>query len=429
MKRISRNAVVENARKSFERERESGSFWQNNVLFNQDAGLPGKFKFVVDQIFNELKVSGYKPDQKRKDVEILLANLLNNRRRKPVSISMNGNDYVKNRYGRASAFVIEVVKQLKELKMIEVKSGFKTKKESRRTRICATKKLLDYCPVSRIGVILNPKELVILRDEKGKLKGYKDTIETRRIRKILKRANEVNKQADIRYSDTKIFAVLQSIFKEKFTWYGRLHTRGFRHPQGFSISEREELTINGDRIIELDYKALHPNLLYASEGIQYHSDPYSVVDEREEARRFLKHLLLAMINSKDIIQAERAANYWLFKNHSEREQLNVIGISKARPFILKFIKAHKPISHYFFQGKDTGMRVMNKDAKIALDVVNHFIRQEIPIIPVHDSFIIQKQYGNELEQIMQKTYKKHTGGFEIKISSNLHDKEEIYFRV
>ena len=121
MKRISRNAVVENARKSFERERESGSFWQNNVLFNQDAGLPGKFKFVVDQIFNELKVSGYKPDQKRKDVEILLANLLNNRRRKPVSISMNGNDYVKNRYGRASAFVIEVVKQLKELKMIEVK--------------------------------------------------------------------------------------------------------------------------------------------------------------------------------------------------------------------------------------------------------------------------------------------------------------------
>jgi len=35
------------------------------------------------------------------------------------------------------------------------------------------------------------------------------------------------------------------------------------------------------------------------------------------------------------------------------------------------MEAHKPISHYFCKGKDTGMRIMNKDAKIALDIVNH----------------------------------------------------------
>ena len=123
-----------------------------------------------------------------------------------------------------------------------------------------------------------------------------------------------------------------------------------------------------------------------------------------------------MLNAKDITAAESAGNYWLYKHHTEREQLKSIGISRARPFIEKFLEAHEPIANHFCSGKDTGMRAMNKDARIVLDVVSHFIQQNKPILPIHDSFIVQHQYRDELKQVMLDAYAKHNGGFKIKIT-------------
>ena len=116
-----------------------------------------------------------------------------------------------------------------------------------------------------------------------------------------------------------------------------------------------------------------------------------------------------MINAKDVKEAEKASNYWLYKKHREREQLLKIGITRSMPLIQKFFEVHQPIAHHFCKGKETGMRIMNKDSKIALDVVNHFAKQNIPILAIHDSFIVQKQYRDELFFLMKNTYQKHTG--------------------
>jgi hypothetical protein len=123
-----------------------------------------------------------------------------------------------------------------------------------------------------------------------------------------------------------------------------------------------------------------------------------------------------MLNAKDMTTAEKAANYWLYRHHFEREQLKSIGIKKARPFIEKLIEVHQPIAHHFCSSKSTGLRIMNKDARIALDVVSHFIKQNKPIIPIHDSFIVQHQYRDEVKRAMLDAYAKHTGGFKIKIT-------------
>ena len=58
---------------------------------------------------------------------------------------------------------------------------------------------------------------------------------------------------------------------------------------------------------------------------------------------------------------------------------------------------------------------MNLDAKIALEVIKHFVKQDKPILDVHDSFIVQAQYRDELFQVMQKVYQQKTGGFSIPI--------------
>ena len=414
MKRTKVTGVSEDARKQREEYKKSGSWLQRNVRYNHGHYLDEKHRRLADRLFISLQLKGgYNIKQKYKDLEILLANLFTQTRR-PISISLNRNDYKQTRYSRASYFTVALIYLLLSKKLINMRKGFKIVEGSRMTRIWATEKLLEAFPEYNTGVFWKPVELVELRNERGKLIEYKDTAETWRIRTILQLVNDVNSQADIRYQQYKLRAFLRAIFIERFTWYGRLHTKGFMHYQGFWKEERNEITINGDPIVELDYSGLHPMLLYAAEGKQYLGDPYTVLDRRPEARPFLKQILLCMLNAKDEQTAERAANYWLHKNPEEHESLLKIGIKTARPLIKRFKEVHQPIAGYFCKGRQTGMRIMNQDAKIALDVVNHFAKQGIPILAIHDSFIVQEQYRDELFRVMKTVYEKHTK-FRIKV--------------
>jgi hypothetical protein len=54
---------------------------------------------------------------------------------------------------------------------------------------------------------------------------------------------------------------------------------------------------------------------------------------------------------------------------------------------------------------------MNKDSKIALDILNTFAGQQIPILVMHDSFIVQQQHRDRLQYTMEDAYKRHTGGY------------------
>jgi len=122
-----------------------------------------------------------------------------------------------------------------------------------------------------------------------------------------------------------------------------------------------------------------------------------------------------MLNADDELSAERAANYWLYKNHRARIKLNNFGIKSAKPLMKEFRKIHSQIEHHFCNGSETGLKIMNLDSRIALDIVGHFAKQEIPILAIHDSFIVQDKYRDELWQTMHSTYKKHTKGYECKI--------------
>jgi hypothetical protein len=304
---------------------------------------------------------------------------------------------------------------------------------SRLTRICATENLLQMFPVSEHPAVkYKPVEVVELwektktyfihpetkrkRARKTKrLIDYDDTKETQRIREILTRANEINDKADIEYVFEKSHYKLNSAIKAKFTnsfkLGGRLYSEGKSQFQGYSKEDRQNITINGHSVVEMDYKALHPNLLYAGEGKQYFGDPYMVVDQRPEVRPFLKIILLCMVNNPTYTEAQRAANNWLIHKADDktREQIFNAGIAKAKPLMDKFLEVHQPIKKYLCTSSQNGLKLMNKDAKIAVDIINHFAEQEIPILCIHDSFIVEEKYEDELIQVMRKTYRKHTG--------------------
>jgi hypothetical protein len=102
-----------------------------------------------------------------------------------------------------------------------------------------------------------------------------------------------------------------------------------------------------------------------------------------------------------------------------------MGLPSIKELKEKIMDVHKPIARYLCKGKETGLKLMNKDSKIALDVINHFIKQRIPILCMHDSFIVERKYADELEKVMKNTYAKYTqlpdhpAGFQCKVKRNL----------
>ncbi len=57
------------------------------------------------------------------------------------------------------------------------------------------------------------------------------------------------------------------------------------------------------------------------------------------------------------------------------------------------------------------MELQNRDFKMALSVLIHFQGCGIPVLPVHDSFIIEKEKEAELKDVMEKVYSKFNGKF------------------
>jgi hypothetical protein len=415
MKTRLRDKIKDDIAEALNQHRGSPAWLNKAAPFNHSLKLNVIHKDRLDVILEVCNITKRKENDL--NLEILIANLLLKRHRRPVRISLNTSDWKRTRYSRAGESTIKIIKKLHQHGYIKLIKGYNNVKEPRQARIWPTIELLKYFPEYPNNVIFDPVEVVELKDANGKRKDYKDTSKTREIREVLTRANRVNQTASIIYKGFKqysLHASLVAVFRRKFTLYGRLHTKGHRHYQGLSSVDRKQILIKDDPVVELDFSGLHPHLLYAKEGIQLYKDPYRIDREHRVPRKLSKHILLCMLNSEDEISAERAINYWLFKHNYRRSILNKFGLS-TRTLMTKFRNANKPIEHYFCNGNETGLRIMNLDSQIALDIVDHFAKRNMPILAIHDSFIVQEKYREELWLTMDSTYQKHTGGFRCKI--------------
>ena len=429
--------------------REKHGRWLNHnpLWFNPTISLPESVTVedLLDRLLHGQRI--YRRDLWIRDLSILLANLIaaeRSERSRPVVISLNDNDWHQPaEYEYPTSRVLRLTKYLHDEGLINMKKGSHFEHKGRKTRIWAAPALLaDHPELCREVVVRPPAKLVELRAARNrdltgdakrrtqrrgglKLLLYEETPLTRGWRKKLARANAINEDARIAYYDNgvcyELHTAMKAIFIGDFDHYGRLHSCGYRHAQGLSKTARHTITIDSLPVVELDYSGLHPRMLYAAEGKQYEGDPYSDAIDRipggfgwsEEARRrsrpLLKTTLLALLDSPSVDTAQSSVNKWLYKHYAESRYLRRLGIDRARVLIEAFAKAHSPIAHYF--GSDVGMKLMNKDARIAMDVVWHFTKQNVSIIPVHDSFIVQDSHAEELWQVMGEKYQKHNNGF------------------
>jgi hypothetical protein len=207
---------------------------------------------------------------------------------------------------------------------------------------------------------------------------------------------ELNDFTFYRVLDTYLYRVFNN---RDFKQGGRFYGAGY---QGVNGDDRKRILINENPTIECDYKAIHPRMCYHLLGFEYQSDPYNEVCMIDEIREAVKILMNIMINVESSIAAQMAFSKWLDEEIERRGLLESFGLDE-RSLMKRIIENHTYIKGFFNSGK--GLELQYLDSCIAEAVLMHFTKQGITCLCIHDSFIVEKRYKDELGEVMKEKYK------------------------
>lgn len=201
---------------------------------------------------------------------------------------------------------------------------------------------------------------------------------------------------------------------------GRVYIYQF---QSIDKEDRKTLRINNESTSEIDFHAFHPTLLYKSVGINLDKS-FDVYAIDGGIRALTKLVFLIALNEKGgkeaVIKAVVASDGFNDIVYSETlKQLKGEIVSKekfkelmskireeltwlSRITLSELYKKHKPISHLF--GTGVAKRCFYLESQIVLNAISELIKkyEDIVIIPIHDSLIVQSRYAGAAEIEMSR---------------------------
>ena len=183
-----------------------------------------------------------------------------------------------------------------------------------------------------------------------------------------------------------------------------------------SSEQRKMIRINGDKTVELDLEASSVNVIYMIEtGKRYpNGDPYNLsVNGKLIPRHIVKQSATIMLNTKSVNNAVAALeNHYLpnvFDDKRSKKDLKKAGEYKSIKLRIKpgdilraFLDKHKSIKRSFLQGKRMGDLVACQESDRVFEIVRRFTANNVPILTVYDSFIVQEQYRDNLQKWMDE---------------------------
>jgi hypothetical protein len=154
---------------------------------------------------------------------------------------------------------------------------------------------------------------------------------------------------------------------------------------------RAFITIDGKFTDEFDYGRIHPTILYADKGIVLVGDAYDI-GIGEEHRDIVKQSFNAMVQAKSKLTTPPKKVDWKSTGKTWKELRQLI------------LEKHEPIKDSFFCGM--GNKLQFRDSQLAEQIMLHFARRDVPVLPVHDSFIIIRGLYSELVNVMHDEFEK-----------------------
>ena len=169
---------------------------------------------------------------------------------------------------------------------------------------------------------------------------------------------------------------------------------------------RRYVTINGQPTVEVDFKEIHPRLLYALHGVTPPDDlydlgirdpniPYDATKGHyKKQRAIIKKFINALINDeRGVHRLSVARSVTLGLSHDELLEL----VFERHPIIKQVLNT------------DTGLHLQFLDSEIAEAVMLNLMSQGIVALPVHDSFLVREEFLPDLRQDMTSAFEKVVG--------------------
>jgi len=401
---------------------DSGEFLQNSKHVDFNTNLFGDksskiIKFILDKVrSNKLK---FIVVNKKENIKVLIANLyrviylgLSDYCHAP----MNPKYFKKKNIGKLTSGKIgfngwsATVNIFKQLGYVQIAKG----KEGWLSRIKYTDKFYDDV-IEKFK--LNPQDILKAKPNITKKNSKKVEVEiknSRRTYQVIKRVENYNKLL----LNTDIVPGKMDVMAEKETHFAnRTYTRRFvksnlklggrfygPYWQTLPKRYRKLIKINGKEVIELDYNAMHLHLLYSKlnkslyDYYPFNKDPYAISGYN---RKIVKLVFTACINE-----------------NCTRKNINHVGgqqVSKGLPdlfeeglpyreMINSLGKNHPEVAPLFYS--EIGYEISYMESRVTDYIVTVLTKHKIPVLSIHDSFVVVKSKVSFLRTIMQEAFTK-----------------------
>ena len=379
-----------------------------------------------------------------------------------IAVNMTRDFYSKNfgtdatRYNELniSAKTIHVVNTLKDKGLVGYKRGVEAQEgygSGFVSRIWAEPKLISMFERSALNQFMiyshYDREMLVLRDEDKNDINYADTEETESQRLVVQQYNDILERTfiDIGSANSPRLEIEKNkgsksqgkphyvhiLHKGKFThrvFNNSSWDEGGRFYGGFwqriGQDYREQILINNEETVELDFSSLHPVLAYVQAGVDYWKEhdigPYDIsvngIEDAKVSREVIKKLFLLALNAKD-----QTILFKAFRSEFDYSLLDGLEYSftdDALGAILDSIKArHTKIADQIATG--AGTVLMNLDSRIVEFVIQRFLDNNSVVLSVHDSFIVIERHRDRLLAAMKDAWVFVTEQTEIKYKQNV----------
>jgi hypothetical protein len=382
------------------------------ILIGQD---PGDDLLDARKVDYELRLLNFNIQEINNTLssEILIANLYNSiilKKRAFIYCEMNPGDFtkinkslterIKFREWQSTVFNFEksgYIQRIKGQQNYFTNRGYYT-------RIKPTEKFINEI-IKKYNIsyknLIQRHHLIELRDKKKVNKSAKRVFD---IERRLKRYNNLLVDTDINFSpyiinNSKKYNLAcrtyKRVFNNSFSKNGRFYGPCW---QSMPKKDRAEISINGEKVIELDYEGMFINLLYSMRNLNMHDfiskneDPY---DLKKYNRKIVKAAFTACVNKE-----------------CNKKNINYVVASLAKKILKdKFVKGvnyrkilellsikHPKIGDMFYQ--DLGDDLCFMESRVTDLILNSLARKQIPVLAIHDSFMVPISKSTELYNSM-----------------------------
>lgn len=367
----------------------------------------------------------------------------------------------KNRYGKYSRYasiqvgftgMVKLTNRLREEEYIEYVKGVCYRDQvtgvpylGYTSRMKATKKLIRLIVRHRVKLSMisrHPNEAVIkLRTEKDEndiardIKEFQAPRDVERSGKILTAYNHLLQKTYIDLDDEMLtaaeleelkrydkkenrYVVEYTVDLSKKRVYRVFSNGNWKHGgriygawwHGCPKELRKYILLDGEPAVELDFSAIHVLLLYAHLGENFldeGSDAYTV--EGHDFRGAMKVVMMSAINAqekKDVDGETRAIQAaWdtlIKKLNKKRIEYGINSYADIYEMLEAIKERHPRIARFLTSGE--GIMLQREDSDIAIEIINQHTKMHVPILSVHDSFIVPKSFSQFTIDIMNQAY-------------------------